>query len=681
MKKRNFYLAVFTFMIINFSLDSAQQKNDELNLMPMPMQVKILDGKHYVNQDFTISINTNSKILYKSAQRALKIITDRSGVFLKEQFPIIKSGGVVNVSIANEVNLEFNIDESYELEITSNSIVINAANNFGAMHGLTTLTQLLESDSEGYYFPNIKIADAPRFTWRGLLIDVSRHFEPVEVIKRNLDAMAAVKMNVMHWHLTDDHGFRIESKVLPKLHELGSDGLYYTQVQIKEIVKYAEERGIRVVPEFDLPGHATAWLVGYPKLASAPGPYEIERQWGIFDPTFDPTKEEVYIFLKKFFEEMNDLFPDEYWHIGGDENNGNQWDTNEAIQKYMKENNLKDNHALQNYFNERIGSILSNLNKTMIGWYTDEMPNLSKDYIVQAWKGRKTLYETAKNGYRSLLSHGFYIDLVQSTEYHYLNDPIPPDSMLTEEVREKIIGGEATMWSEFVGPETIDSRIWPRTAAIAERLWSPSSVNDVPNMFKRLDKISIQLENYGLNHIKNSEMMMRRILGDYEIEHLQNFVSAIQPLYTYSRDRPHVFQSHYPLTRIVDIAVPDPREARIFNKNIETIIGNKSKIEVQKSIKLQLESWRENHTKLLSLIKQKPILKEIEELSNDLMKVSNLGIEALELLNANELPSKDWIEKSNKIIREAKLPKGEVELAILKSITKLVERVKQNKVK
>lgn len=672
------FILIITFLAISVSV-SAQSEYKNLNLMPVPEEIRITNGKFRLDRTFSIVVSKDNEKIFKAAQRALRIITDRTGLFLNEQFPRISdkaSKNTLTINSVKEDDARLGVDESYELKVTLQSITINANNSIGAMHGLSTLVQLLDSDEEGYFFPCLSIKDKPRFTWRGLLIDVSRHFMPVEVIKRNLDAMAAVKMNVFHWHLTDDHGFRIECKSLPKLHELGSDGLYYTQTQIKDIVEYAAERGIRVVPEFDLPGHSTSWFIGYPEFASAPGPYSIERNWGIFDPTFDPTIAGTYKFLEIFFIEMSTLFPDMYWHIGGDENNGRQWNTNPKIQEFMKQNKLKDNHALQNYFNLGVDKILSKLNKTMVGWYTDEMPDLSKDYIVQAWKGRASLYQTAKNGYRSLLSHGFYIDLVQTTEYHYLNDPIPPDSILSESVKEKILGGEATMWAEFVGPETVDSRIWPRTAAIAERLWSPSYVNDVQNMYKRLEVLSLQLENYGLTHIKNYDMMLRRLTNNHKIEILKNFVDVIKPLYTYSRDHPHVFKSYYPLTRIVDISIPDPKPAREFNQLVDDFLGESGKDE-KNILELTnwLRLWKENHSKLLEIINTAPVLKEIETLSEDLSKCAVIGLEALELIKQNKKAGEIWLTSSLGTLEMAENPRGETELAITKSIAKLVNRV------
>ena len=211
------------------------------------------------------------------------------------------------------------------------------------MRGLETFLQLVQITSDGFAVPAIAIQDKPRFPWRGLMIDVGRHFIPLEVLKRNLDGMAAVKMNVFHWHLSENQGFRVESKRFPKLQEMGSDGLYYTQDQVRDLIAYARDRGIRVVPEFDMPGHSTAWFVGYPELASAPGPYQIERKWGVFDPAMDPTQERTYKFLDEFIGEMAKLFPDQFFHIGGDEVNGKQWDANPKIQAFMHAHELKNN--------------------------------------------------------------------------------------------------------------------------------------------------------------------------------------------------------------------------------------------------------------------------------------------------------------------------------------------------
>ncbi len=438
-----------------------------LHMMPVPENYTLNTGKHRLTDNFTISISGNPDLrIYKAASRALHRLAGRTGLFFSQAYITPQNNSetaTLNIHVNRPGKIALYEDESYELVIGTNNISLKTESDIGAIRGLETFLQLLTNDADGYCFPNITVNDKPRFPWRGLMIDACRHFMPVEVVKRNLDGMAAVKLNVLHWHLSEDQGFRVETKTFPKLHELGSDGRYYTQEQIREVIAYAADRGIRVMPEFDLPGHATSWLVAFPELASAPGPYEIERAWGIMDPTFNPVIEETYQFLDKFFAEMSQLFPDEYMHIGGDENNGKQWDANPDIQAFMKQNNIPDNHTLQAYFNKRLLKILTANGKKMVGWEEILHPDMPKNIVIQSWRGEKSLIEAAKMGYQAMLSRGYYIDLNQSTEFHYLNDPNPDNLPLTDEQRKLIIGGEATMWSEFVSPEIIDSRIWPRT--------------------------------------------------------------------------------------------------------------------------------------------------------------------------------------------------------------------------
>src|SRR5438552_8710310 len=261
---------------------------------------------------------------------------------------------VIRAAHANKEILELGEDESYSLEVSNTGAKLDSPTTLGALHGLQTFLQLVATASDGFAVPALSIQDKPRFPGRGLMIDAGRHVIPVDVLHRNIDGRAAVKLNVLHWHLSENQGFRVESKKFPKLHEMGSDGLYYTQNEVRDLIAYARERGIRVVPEFDMPGHSTAWFVGYPELASGPGPYEIERKWGVFDPAMDPTRDETYKFLDAFIGEMAGLFPDQFFHIGGDEVNGKQWDANPKIKEFMHGHGLKDNNDLQAYFNQRV---------------------------------------------------------------------------------------------------------------------------------------------------------------------------------------------------------------------------------------------------------------------------------------------------------------------------------------
>jgi hexosaminidase len=214
------------------------------------------------------------------------------------------SNAALLITVKRPGKLELNEDESYKLEITGRQALITAETDLGALHAMETMLQLFSADAAGYYFPGVKISDAPRFAWRGLMLDVALHFMPMDVVKRNLDGMAAMKMNVFHLHLCNDQGFRVESKVFPKLNEVASEGQYFTQDDIREIVAYADQRGIRVVPEFVVPAHTTAILTAFPELASVKKTYTPERYFGVFDPVLDPTNDKVYEFLDKLFGEM-----------------------------------------------------------------------------------------------------------------------------------------------------------------------------------------------------------------------------------------------------------------------------------------------------------------------------------------------------------------------------------------
>ncbi|MBN2355894.1 family 20 glycosylhydrolase [candidate division KSB1 bacterium] len=647
-----------------------------VNLMPMPQQLTWGEGTFRLTSEFTIAVEGEAAPrLYHAATRALRRLSGRTGLFFAQDFITQESKSdtsQLQIICERPATVALGEDESYSLTVDAKSILLACKSDLGGLRGLETMLQLLQSDEAGYFFPEVIIEDAPRFPWRGLLIDVCRHWLPLEVIKRNLDGMAAVKMNVFHWHLTEDQGFRIESKVFPRLHELGSDGFYFTQAQVREIIDYAGDRGIRVIPEFDMPGHATSWFVGHPELASAPGPYTIERRWGVKDPVMDPTKEYTYEFLDKFLGEMAQLFPDEYMHIGGDENNGVHWNANAGIQKYMKEHNIPDNHALQAYFNNRILNILTKYGKKMVGWdeiLHDEMPT---DIVIQSWRGPEFLVRSARKGYMGILSNGYYIDLIQPAEFHYLNDPVPSDSALTDVEKSRILGGEATSWAELVTPETVDSRIWPRTACIAERLWSPVEVRDVEDMYRRLDAISFQLEELGLTHIKNYDMMLRRLTGNRDIGALKVFVDVLEPVKKYQRHRQGITYTQYsPMTRVVDAARPESMTARQFNQAVARFLmdGNAKDAAI---IMRWFKIWQDNHAELLSIIKASPILWEMESLSQDLADLAGTGLEATALLQAGKKAEQSWLENAKIVIAGAGKPRGQTELMVVAGVEQLI---------
>ncbi|MFP5262839.1 MAG: beta-N-acetylhexosaminidase [Blastocatellia bacterium] len=645
-------------------------------LMPVPASVQLQPGRLKIDASFRVAAAGHTDARLEAAiNRAARRLEGRTGF----EFSRAPSGDARSAALVIECQgpgsevPSLKEDESYSLDVSDKQAVLKAATVVGALRGLETFLQLLDADRQGYFIPAASIRDKPRFPWRGLLIDVGRHYEPMEVLKRNLDAMAAVKLNVLHWHLTEDQGFRLESKRYPRLHQMGSDGLYYTQEQVREVINYARERGIRVMPEFDMPGHATSWLVAHPELGSAPGPYAIERKAGIFDPAFDPTREELYKFLEGFFTEVARLFPDEYIHIGGDENEGRQWARNAQIQAFMKARGINDNHALQAYFNQRVLKILQKLGKKMIGWDEILHPDLPKDTAIHSWRGPQSLAEAARKGYDGILSSGYYIDLSFPTWQHYKVDPVAADSNLTAQELTHILGGEATMWGEWVSPETIDSRIWPRTAAIAERLWSPRDVTDVDDMYRRLDAVSIRLEELGLTHEKNVDMMLRRLAGTKEIGPLRTLAAVVEPVKEYRRNQGRGATMLSPLTRLIDAARPDSEAARRFAALVDGLLSDAPMFRRnQDRIKDVLSEWRDVRPALDAMIDKSPILREAEQLPRDLSELGVAGLEALSYLAADTGPPDGWREAKMAMLEQAAKPKAEVEFAMIGPVRKLI---------
>ena len=667
--------------VLTWSLLYAQQAEYIHSLMPVPAQVQFTGSTFRLTESFSIDIHGNpDQRLYSGMTRVLRRLAGRTGFFFPQD--VLAPGQQIkspafSVVVKRRGEIQLGDDESYTLSVSTKGIFLTAETDISALRGAETFLQLLAADKEGYYLPGVHIVDSPRFRWRGLMIDAARHFMPVDVIKRNLDGMAAVKLNVFHWHLSDDQGFRVESNAHPYLHERGSDGMHYTQAQIRDIVAYAAERGIRVVPEFDVPGHTTAMIFAYPELGSGPAPDKIERNWGVFNPVLNPVKESTYEFLDRFIGEMTTLFPDPYFHIGGDEvEHGGKvkhWDENPEIQSFMRQNGLKNNKELQRYFNERLLPIVKRHNRRMVGWDEILQEEMPKDIIIQSWRGRESMEHAAKLGFQSILSSGYYIDLIRPTEYHYLNDPIPPDTEFPLELQRMVLGGEATMWAEFVSWETVDSRIWPRMAAIAERFWSPQSARDVNDMYRRLDMISLQLEEHGLTHEKNYDVLLRRLAHGNDIEALKTLVDVLEPVKNYSRNNLKPQTSASPLTRVVDAARPDARVARNFRTSVDELLsGEKNQRQAIATLRTQLERWEKNHAEFMKLADRSPVLREVESLSADFAKVSRIGLDAFSLLDAGRRESEQWGKGRLDILKEASVPRGQAELMILPAIEKLV---------
>ncbi len=555
-------------------------------------------------------------------------------------------------------------DESYTLDVTPAAARIRANTRSGAMRGMATFAQLVTPSASGFEVPAVHIEDRPRFPWRGLMLDVARHWMPLPVVLRNLDGMAAVKLNVFHWHLSDDQGFRVESKLYPRLQEYGSEGHFYTQAEIAQVVNYARERGIRVIPEFDIPGHTLSWFPGYPDLASGPGPYEIGRHFGVFDPVMDPSRESTYEFLEGFLGEMARLFPDSYFHIGGDEVNGKQWAQSASVQAFAGQHGFKGTLAIQRYFSQRVRAILAKHGKTMIGWDEILQPDLGPDTVIQTWRNQASLAESVRAGYRGILSWGYYLDHLRPASYHYGTDPQGgAAAQLTPEQESRILGGEACMWSELVDAETVDSRIWPRAAAIAERFWSPRNVTDVDSMYDRLEVVSRGLEWLGLQHRSNYLPMLDRLSGDRRGPSVRVLADAVQALGLGPRGGSK-YTVDTPLNRLVDAARPESESVHALEKA--------GPAELRRVFTL----WAANDAAFEPLARDNALLGELRGLSKDLSTLGEIGVKALDYLASGKPAPPRWVaEQSAELTRMSK-PNAEVTLAAVRPVQMLLERLR-----
>lgn len=689
MRQQEFgYRAIF--LLLSFfagGIVSRAQSQTQLNLMPLPAHLSAQAGVLKLDGSFHVSFSGYREArLDRAGQRLMVQLHRRTGIVFRPQASSAPNAGpalLITTDHESKPVQELGEDESYTLDVKPDGAALHAANPLGALRGMQTFLQLVSISPQGFVAPAVSIQDQPRFAWRGLMIDVSRHFIPMEVLKRNLDGMEAVKMNVFHWHLSENQGFRAESRKFPKLHELGSDGEYYTQEEMRELIAYARDRGIRVVPEFDMPGHSTAWFVGHPEIASGSGPYSIERKWGVFDPAMDPSNEKTYKFLNDLIGEMAKLFPDQFFHIGGDEVNGKEWDRNEKIQAFKKSHNLKSNQELQAYFSGRVQELVLKHGKTPVGWDEIFFPGVPKTIVIQSWRGTDSLAEAAKQGYRGLLSNGYYLDLGWSAARHYAFDPLGGNAAnLTSEQKQLVLGGESCIWSEYVNPENIDSRVWPRNAAIAERLWSPESTTDVESMYARMEAESQRLEWLGLTHITYQRKMLHRIAGanatSEEFAALALLAKTLEPVKDYARGDLAATEpeSSTPLHRVVDAVLPESETSREFSVDVDRFLSGacKDSASAQK-LKTELTQWAEADAKLQPLNQKSFLVNDAAPASAAVSQVAALGLAALDrIAHSTSLADdqkKQQLDSLNAL--EAQAHKALLTIPILPAVQKLVQ--------
>lgn len=644
----------------------------EPGLMPLPASMKARLGDLQIDPSFEVVLRGPADPrMQAAAHRFLGRLRRISGVPLSAdaQTKPERGGGRLLIEwqessppIPRAIE-----DESYELEVDSAQAHLQAPTSTGILRGLETLLQSVRTANGRASIAATSIRDQPRFPWRGVLLDCSRHFIPVEAIKRTLDGMAAFKYNVLHWHLSDDQGFRMESRVFPKLTALGSGGLFYRQDQIRDIVSFAADRGIRVVPEFDMPGHATSWFVGYPELASAPGPYTIQRHIGLFEPVMDPSRPEVYAFLDDLIGEIAELFPDRDFHIGGDEVDPAQWKRSASVQAFMKSEGIATTQGLQEHFNRRVAQLLALHGKRMIGWDEILGANLPPDSMVQSWRGLSSLAQTVRSGHFGILSFGYYLDQLQPAAEHYLLDPFDGEvAAVSQAERARILGGEACLWTEYVSPDNLDFRLWPRAAAIAERLWSPQQVRDVDSMYSRLAAANRHLSSVDIDPELSRRRLLVRMADSTAAESLGIFLQSLKPTRFPNRPAAEEIQQGALFNRLRDAADPDSEVSR----RLASWISHWS--EHRQEIGTQLGLWRDNAVEVKPVLERYPALREAIPLAEHVRDLSMASMEAMDYLKQHRVPPRAWITRQRQLLERTSVPRADLTVTLVETMRTLI---------
>lgn len=531
--KKSFFLSFLASISIFFACKKVEKITPEydkgINVIPAPLEL--------IEQEGYYSLVDNTKIMISSedarnvAEYFAGIMRASTGYKLPVELAESSTGNI-NLSIDKELDLE---DEAYKVDVNAQKVTIVAKTEAGLFYGVQTLLQLLPAeiqsksliDNIAWHIPSVQVNDKPRFGYRGMLIDVSRHFLTIEQLKKHIDVISMFKVNRLHLHLTDDQGWRIEIKKYPKLTEIASKrieddgteyGGYYTQDELKELVKYASDRFITIVPEIDMPGHTMSVLTAYPELASIPNPlgYKVRTIWGVERDILNPTLEETYQFVDDVLAEVVEIFPSEYIHIGGDEAPKDNWKKSASIQAFMRKEKIKNEDELQSYFIQRVEKIAEKHGRKIIGWDEILEGGLAENATVMSWRGEKGGIEASNMGHDVIMTpgdNGLYIDHYQgdpmveplgiccyepmSTIYSY--DPVP--KYIVEDKRHHIIGVQANLWAEYLyTPEMYDYRAYPRMLALSEVAWSDLSRKDYEDFCRRLNNAYVRLDAHNINY-------------------------------------------------------------------------------------------------------------------------------------------------------------------------------------
>ncbi|MFW7268903.1 beta-N-acetylhexosaminidase [Gluconacetobacter sp. Hr-1-5] len=651
-------------------------------LMPLPSSVTFSGGVLPLSEGFAVSwSHPPSAMLRAAVGRFLHRADALAGrVLPAADRPAGSTAMPVPLRIAAGQDagwLSTRAKEDYRLVVGPDGVTLTADGPDGVIHGLATLAQLIARDGNGPKIDFATIADHPRFVWRGIMIDTSRHFVTVETIKRQIDAMEMLKLNVLHLHLSDGTGFRVESHVLPELTAKGSHGQYYTQAQIRDLVAYAADRGIRIVPEFDLPGHALAVLLAHPELA-ATHPVDPEPK-NKNTAALDPTLPETLHLVRRLYGEMGRLFPDAYFHSGGDEVEPDEWLKNPKIVAWMKEHGYATPQALQAGFTVQVQKILAAQGKVMVGWDEVSEAAIPSDVVVDVWRSSKFIASATAGHHPVIVSAGYYLDLLQPAGQHYLVDPYDPaangvtreqaDRLLKKGMRPDLVeaflkepapppltgqqkafvlGGEAPLWAELVTDEMLDARIWPRAAAIAERFWSPAEVRDVDDMYRRLAVVNAELQIAGLQAEANRWRMAAR-LSPGAVDPVMVLASATVPLRNYNMNR-YVARHGRRLDEIGEVASPDPAPALRFSMLVTRYVSGDHA--VAPALRRQLVAWRDNDA-AFALVAHVRGLSEALVTSHHLAVIAQAGLKALDGKPALSAAEKEIFDQEDAAINNS----------------------------
>ncbi len=522
------FSALFIVNLLIFAMPNIYAQSELLNsLIPKPTKVILSAGKFTFDNKITVkSTNRRLAAYFKNRIFELTAINLTNSSSANEKTIIFESG-----LLPNESN-----KEAYNLEITRSTIRIYGNTDEGIFRGIQTLFQMIppkikkQHNGQPFILPACRIEDKPRFRWRGLNLDCSRHFMSKDFIKRYIDILAYFKFNTLHWHLTDDQGWRIEIKKYPKLTEIGAwrkeaDGSiyggYYTQEDIKEIVTYAQSRYINIVPEIEMPGHSLASLAAYPENSCTGGPFEVTNMWGVMKDVYCPGRDSTFNFLQNILDEVIQLFPGRYIHIGGDEVPKDRWKECPRCQARIKSEGLKDEKELQSYFIKRIVNYLESKGKTAIGWDEILEGGLAPGAIVQSWQGHDGAIAAARLEHETICS---------PTSHTYLNydpdnldlkiaysfEPVPED--LNAEEAAYVIGSEVNLWTEHCPQEKVDTQLFPRILALSEVFWTNSPKN-YDEFYNRLRAKYEDLDALSIKYGRESKLITYKIDRDSDNNH------------------------------------------------------------------------------------------------------------------------------------------------------------------